>query len=313
MRGFHEARLEAGTPPQVFRLLIAGDAVVAPAHRNRGLVARIHELACADMARAGYPYAISVGGANRVNTLGLLTLGWKSAGALNPIGRISARAQRTESMSRTLRRLPLVWRFSESRRLYSADQRHPFRHLDARQAGRAGVSVHTQPRIEEMTALVRRLGHDGRIRCVRDHEYLAWCFANPMSEYRFLYRTAGRLEGYLVLSRRTSDLGGWNRVYIADIEASDLGIRAELLSAAIDWGRFPELVTWTASLSQRETELLAGHGFVPVDPDDRARGCPAVLVRRLGDDRPPAEWTLGTRRLLDMRDWDIRALYSVRG
>jgi hypothetical protein len=318
MRGFHEARLEAGAPSQIFRVLIAGDAVVAPAHRNRGLVARILDLAWADMAAGDHPYAVSVGGANRVNTLGLLTLGWKSAGALEPVGRTSAQARRREDLSRALRRLPIVWRLSESRCLYSADQRRPFRHLDAARTGRGAVaglpvSVESEPRTDDMAALVSRLGHDGRIRYLRDREYLGWRFRNPMSEYRFLYWTEQRLEGYLVLSRRASDLGGWERVYIADLEAGDPRIRRELLAAAIAWGRFPELVTWNAGLSKRDADLLADQGLVPVDPEDRSRGCPGILVRPLADARPAAEWQLGNRDLLDIRDWDVRVLYSMRG
>ena len=86
MRGFHEATLEAGTPTRTFPVLIAGDALISTPHRNRGLVPRIMKLAEADLAQSGYPCLVSLGGANRVNMLGLLTLGWRSAGA-GPTGR----------------------------------------------------------------------------------------------------------------------------------------------------------------------------------------------------------------------------------
>ena len=164
-----------------------------------------------------------------------------------------------------------------------------------------------------MAELVDRLGHDGRIRYVRDREYLAWRFRNPLSEYRFLYCGEARLEGYLVLSRRASDLGGWDRVYIADLEATTNDVRSALLTAAISRGRFPELVTWTASLSAEDIQLMESRGFAPVDPEDTTRGCPCVLVRPLGNDLPAAAWALAGRPLLDIANWDIRVLYSMRG
>jgi hypothetical protein len=46
-----------------------------------------------------------------------------------------------------------------------------------------------------MADLVRRLGHDGRLRHVRDERYLAWRYRNPLYEYRFLVRESDRLEG----------------------------------------------------------------------------------------------------------------------
>lgn len=318
MRGFHEAKLEAGTPSRTFPVLIAGDALISAAHRNRGLVTRIMNMAYADLAGSGYAWLASVGGANRINMLGMLTQGWRSAGGVRPVGRVSARAIAGARLSRALARLPVLWRFSDARWLASADQRNPFRHLDAAKAGSAPargspITLERSPRVAAMTELVERLGHDGRVRYLRDREYLGWRFRSPISEYRFLYWEGTRLDGYLVLSRRISDLGGWDRVYIADLEATDIGIRSALLAAAMSWGRIPELVTWTASFADAETQLLANQGFAPVNPEDTARGCPCILLRPLSNDLPGAEWMLGARHLLDIRNWDIRVLYSMRG
>ena len=318
MRGFHEARLEAGTPSRIFPVLIGGDAFVAPEHRNRGLVTRIMKMAYSDLADRAYPYLVSVGGANRINVLGLLTLGWKSAGMLKTFGRISGRTRLTRDLSRALAGLPVLWRFSDADLFYSADQHHPFRHLDEKRVGHGAgeelpIIVERQPRLESMVALVEQLGHDGRLRYVRDRQYLAWRFANPLSEYRFLYWEGKPHSGYLVLSRRASDIGAWNRVYIADLEATDMQIRAELISAAIRWGQFPELVTWTSSLSEQEIQILRNRAFVPVDQRDTARGVPCVMVRSIGEQSPGADWMLGDRRILDPANWDTRVLYSMRG
>lgn len=319
MRGFHEATLEASTPTQAFRVLIAGDAVIAPPHRNRGLVSRIVKLAENELAPRGRPYLMSLGGANQVNMIGLLALGWRSAGAVRPVGRVTTRAHAGHWLSRKLGSQRVLWRFDWPHLLASADQRHLFRRLDAARAGRAAsgnavpITLESVPRVDEMAELVERLGHDGRIRYRRDREYLDWRLRDPSKEYRFLYWDESRLEGYLVLSRRASDLGKWQRVYVADLEATDARIRSALLSAAIQWGRFPELMTWSASLSDGEVRLLREHGFVPVDQADTARGCPCVLVRPLGSEVRSSDWLLGGRQILDISNWDLRVLYSMRG
>ena len=318
MRGFHEARLEAGTPSREFRVLIAGDAYVAPAHRNRGLVTRIMHFAYADLADHEFPYFVSLGGASRINALGLMTLGWKSFGGLRPMGRITTKAVRRQRLRRVLARTPGLWRFSESRAVAFRDQRNPFRRLDAAFARRAfaeqwPITLAAEPRLDAILELVERIGHDGRIRYTRDHAYLEWRFRNPLSDYRFLYWQEARLEGYLVLSRRRSDRGSYDRVYIADFEATSTRIRSALLGAAINLGRFPELVTWTCTLSADEVRLLESHRFAPVDADDTAHGCPSVMVRPLRDGMPASAWVLGDRKLLEARDWDVRLLYSMRG
>jgi hypothetical protein len=318
MRGFHEAWLEAGTPSRAFPVLVAGDALVAPAHRDRGLVTRIMKAAYADLSRRDYGHLVSLGGASRVNAFGMMTLGWKSAGGLRPMGRIAPTATRRRRLTELVGGLPLVWRFKDARVLAGADQRAPFRHLDAvdpgrRPGGHLPIAVERGPRLDAMIELVERLGHDGRIRYVRDREYLAWRYQNPLSEYRFLYWAEARLEGYLVLARRASDLGDWSRVYIADLESTDMRVRADLLSAAIQWGRFPEFVTWTATLSAEELQLLKDRAFAPVDPENTARGCPCILVRPLRDGLSETRWSLGDRRVLDASSWDVRVLYSMRG
>ena len=188
----HAARLEAGKPSRTFTLLIAGDALVAPDCRDRGLVSRILKAAYGDLAEREYDYVVSLGGASRINALGLMALGWKSGGGLQPMGRTSTAAKRSRNVRQTLKRIPLLWRFGEARSLYFADQRRPFRHLDRMSLG-TGVGAHPRlswrgPRAStRWSNLVLRHGHDGRIRYVRDREYLAWRFQNPLGDYRFLY------------------------------------------------------------------------------------------------------------------------------
>ena len=317
MRGFHGARLEAGNSSQTFPALFADDTLISSRYRNRGLTTRIMKAAHADLGERGHRYVFSLGNASRVNGLGLMTLGWKSAGGLRPIGRTSEKARRRARLRNVVARQRLIWRFSNARFLAYADQRQPFRHLDASMARRRSVSelpiaVERAPRLDAMAELVERLGHDGRIRQVRDRAYLAWRFNNPLSEFRFVYCGKERLDGYLVLGRRASDLGAFDRVYVADLEAIDDAVRAELLCAATDWGRFPEFVTWSATLSEAELRAFTGQGFGPVDMEQAVRGFPCVLVRPLPNGSSDGDWTLAGRPLLDLANWDVRVLYSMR-
>ena len=317
MRGFHAARLEAGRPSRSFPVLIAGDALVAPDCRDRGLVSRILKAAHGDLAEREYDYVVSLGGASRINALGLMALGWKSGGALRPMGRISARAKRSGRVRQVVKRVPWLWRFAEARSLYFADQQRPFRHLDRMSIGRATgmdvpITVTKTPRIEAMVELIERSGHDGRIRYVRDSDYFAWRFQNPLSDYRYLYWDESGLEGYLVLASRASDLGAFYRVYVADLVAQNARVRSGLLTAATRWGRFPEVATWTATLSEDELRDLSTEGFAPIDPEDTARGCPCILVRALRASANSNNWSLADRRLLDVHNWDVRPLFSMR-
>lgn len=317
MRGFHGARLEAGRSSQTFPALVADDTLISSRYRNRSLTTRIMKAAHADLGERGHRYVLSLGSASRVNGLGMMTLGWKSAGGLRPIGRTSEKARRRARLRNVIARQRLIWRFSNARFLAYADQRRPFRHLDASTARRRPsselpIAVERMPRLDAMAELVERLGHDGRIRQVRDRAYLAWRFDNPLSDFRFIYCGKERLDGYLVLGRRSSDLGAFDRVYVADLEAIDDAVRAELVCAATDWGRFPEFVTWSATLSEEELRAFTGQGFVPVDMEQAARGFPCVLVRRLPDGFSDDDWTLAGRPLLDLANWDVRVLYSMR-
>jgi hypothetical protein len=316
MRGFHGARVEAGSPARTFPALFADDALIASDYRNRGLVTRILKTAHDDLAERGHRLLLSIGNASRLNGLGMMTLGWRSAGGLRPLGRVSERTTWRTRLRRAVARSPVIWRYSNARFFASADQRRPFRHLDAsmarRRASESPIKVERAPRLDAMADLVQRLPHDGRIRHVRDREYFGWRLANPLSDFRFLYRGDTRIDGYLILARRASDLGALDRVYIADLEGADEAVRAELLHAAIERGRFPMLVNWSAALRDETLQTLSAHGFAPIDVNEAARGFPCVLARLLPGGQSADVFALNGRALLDVTDWDVRVLYSMR-
>jgi hypothetical protein len=177
------------------------------------------------------------------------------------------------------------------------------------------VQVEQAPRLEAMAELVERIGNDGRLRHVRDQEYFAWRFQNPRSRYRFFFWEDTTLEGYLVL--RTHILHG-QVVNIVDWEATNLKVRADLLQAVLQWGRFNNLTLWTATLSTEVKTLLQNAGFsTPGKAESLGRAHRGranrsiVLLRAVRRDMlKEVDWVLADRRLLDLHNWDLRMIYA---
>jgi hypothetical protein len=132
--------------------------------------------------------------------------------------------------------------------------------------------------------------------------------------YRFLYWGSSPMEGYLALKCEHSTAHHPTRVRIVDLEGTSPSVRAGLLAAAIDLGRFQELFAWAATLSdETRKHLLSTRGFKPAELDRRAHGCPCVLVKSVSPQVKDSKWMLGNYRLTDLADWDIRMLYTMAG
>lgn len=292
MRGLFGALWQVDDRATRHLLPYADDFVVAPEHRNRGAAAQIMRAALDGGARRGFRFAVSLS-AGPVTFVNSLAAGWRSAGSYQSVWR-----GRSTS--------PLVGR------LHALVPRGPFARLD--RAGRRRshrVSLARHPRPHEMAALIERLPWDGRIRHVRDPEYLAWRFRNPLHEYRFLFWDEDGLQGYLVLQRYLSERADQRCVNIADWEAADERIRSNLLQTALDWGRFARVHAWTIGAGEPVRTLLRDHGFAASEPGGIRARSKGLLVRWLGDARADERWTLGSRNLLDIGDWDLRMLYSM--
>jgi hypothetical protein len=312
MRGFFESRWEVGVPARVVSIPLADDLTVRADERNTGLVTRIMRAALTDLAASGVEYTFSLS-AGMVTAFGSLVQGWKSPLRYELLSRSDPASDRCARLRRRAERTRLLWRFAGSPLLLAPAERRPFARLDARARELSGFQLERQPRCQGMAQLVAELGHDGRLRHVRSAEYLAWRFADPLREYRFLHAPAsGRLDGYLVLSKRVGSGRGVGRVVVSDLEARSEEIRTALLDAAIGAGGFPELAVWAATLRPAEKVLLAQRGFGPADPVSAARGWPCALVRSTRE-RAAGEWSLAERPLLDPRSWDLRMLYSMAG
>ena len=157
-----------------------------------------------------------------------------------------------------------------------------------------------------MANLVSRVEHKAGIRHVRDERFFEWRYRNPLADYRFIFwDRASAPEGYLVLGNRI----GRSSIYIADWEATDPEVLGGLLQAAIAWSNpRQDLQTWSATLSPERAVALAQAGFEEAPTPSRYSG--RLLARSLGDvEAGGAEATL-PRDLADIRDWDLRMIYS---
>lgn len=314
MRGMFGTRWQVGCPKHCFDAPYADDLVIAPEFRNQGLHSRIMRAALLEATARGYKFIFNLSG-GRITVLSSLAMGWKSVGAMLPAGRASE-ASGGEKLRKILRAAPLLRRFSGSRWLHHSRECRPFRVLDqSAAAGKLkseGIALELAPRSEAMAALVEQASRDGRLRQVRDARYLSWRFQNPLHEYRFLYLPNGdTLEGYLVLQRYAERISG--RVHVVDWEACNRDASLALMRAAIDFGDFSELVTWTASLDADRLQFLTDLDFCPVDMQMTARGHPCALIRSLSSSDSDEQWIISGRDLLDFSNWDLRMIFSMHG
>jgi hypothetical protein len=313
MRGFFGGRWEAGPSRDDVPIWWVDDLVVAPEHRNRGVFTRIMTSAFDDLATHRSGFALNLGG-QELTVLGSLTMGWRSIGRLRPLGLSSRAYLQLHRWRERLSRARVVWRLASSR-LFKLPSR--FDRLDAWAGAPSSrpdtIRVTRQPDPDGMAALIRELGYDGRIRHVRDARYFDWRLRNPLREYRFLYAGGTRPSGYLVLHRSLSDRDAASPIHLSDWEASSREVAGQLLDAALEGGRFPGLVAWSAALPAWGPPLLEARGFRPIQRARTARGTNCGLVRPIQAGIPPADWTAGGRSLLDEESWDLRMLYSTTG
>lgn len=312
MRGAFGSRWEVGNPVEFFVLPYADDLVIDPAFRRQGLHRVIMNFALRDLARRDYPYVVNLS-AGRVTVGASMNMQWRNAGRVGALYRRTLRKTAADLLVDRVRPLPLLWRWADNLSALSGrsgdrlfdplDAR--FSALDQRRDAESPF-VQRTPLIREMSQFVARLPRDGRIRHVRDETFFAWRFGNPLCNYRFIYIGRERLRGYVVLQRSPVFIG--DRASIVDWEAESDLIRAKLLAAVVEHGKFPELCIWQLGASSAAAQLAGQHGFKPL-PRYYEK---SVLVRSAGDDELSAPWTLGGRRLDGADQWDLRMIYSMQ-
>jgi hypothetical protein len=307
MRGYFGSLWEVDGSPAPQAVACADDLVIVPEHRSRGVATQIIRASLADAERRGFRFSVSLS-AGPITFVTLLAAGWCAAGSYEPVQRAAPPRWHEAVQARR------GWRvFSRARAALRRALGHTvFAHLDRAAARSPGpISVAAAPRPEAMAALVGGLPWDGRLRHVRDRRYFSWRFDNPLHEYRFLFWDDGALRGYLVLQRYRPRWADQEQVNIADWEATDERVQADLLTAALEWGRFRRIQTWSVGVPESTRTLLRDRGFSPLALSGAQARRQGLLVRRLRDESVEGAWTLGGRDLRRIANWDLRMLYSM--
>jgi hypothetical protein len=326
MRGMFGSRWEVNGRPEAFVVPCTSDLVILPGHRSVALIMRISQASVDDLAGLGYDYVFSLS-AGPVTQRASVRAGFRSLGAIETTVRSvpAAPAVRSSTVLRDYAsRLPVVpvayrrirhvmrWIRPQAKEL----RYRTFGALDRNHAAagrtRDDLSLEATPRPAAMTALIRRLAWDGRIRHVRDEQYLTWRYASPRSRFRFLFAGGSDLDGYLAL--RASAFSRGDRAEIVDWEGTTLELRTRLLAAAIAWGEFSELSIWSGTLAPDVQVVLRDHGFKPPpqqpQPSDKGELPPTILLRPVDRDKLKVkDWSIGGRPLLDLGNWDLRMIY----
>jgi GNAT superfamily N-acetyltransferase len=312
MRGIFGAKWWIGTSRRALVIPYTDDFVIAPDHRDRGLASALLRATFAYADDLGYSFLLSLW-AGRVTTLASLVAGYRSIGALEPVGRAGPQHAGFKRARHLLSKTRFVWRFANSPLLLAPSERMPFRRLDRTAGGAPSqgsrIRIERAPRLEAMAELADRLPPDDRIRQVHEPKYFDWVFRNPRLEFRYLFwESGGRLEGYLVLQRSLLLRGGPASVWVSDWEGTSDAILTDLLDTAVRHGRFGQLATWTATYPESVKATLTRFGFVPIDLERRARGQPAALIRPVRDADLDREWTLEGRPVMGLDNWRLRLL-----
>lgn len=317
MRGFYASRWELGRPARQHDILVADDLVLEKSHRNQGHVHQIMQTALADLDERGEAFVFNLSG-GPLTVLSSLAMGWKSVGHLEPIEHWGTTARLRHRARRMLSSLPVLWRFSNLQVLHQRGLRSPFQDFDRRggcyrSSNGMRVDLSADPRPEQMIQLIRRIGHDGRLRHVRDVAFLNWRLSNPLAEYRFCFVGEEALDGYAILRRSVAAGVPDAKVVIADIEAIDERTRSALLDAAVRSVAFDQLYAWSAILKPCDIEFLKQAGFTPAMGISNFHEHPQILVRPTNAARFEAPWCLEGVPLLEARNWDMRMIYSMAG
>lgn len=300
MRGMYGARWQIGNSNHSFLVPCAGDFVIDPDHRNRGLLTEIMKAAFSDLDKLGHKYVFNLS-AGRITLLGSLAMSWRSVGSME--------VMKLHRNSETNKK-PTV-----KRTLHPSDEiLHPFHYLDRICLKRShNVSPHVQsaesPRPEEMAELVARVGVDGRISHSRDKQYFTWRFLNPLSLYRFLYWQGSKMEGYVVL--QTPVLGDNINVNIVDWLSNNLEVLTELLHVVVQLGDFANINIWTATVPEDVKKVLRNFGFsYSENTTSITKSKHMLLLRSISNKLLGEDWILENHRLLDMTNWSLRMAYS---
>lgn len=287
MRGVYGARWEAGEPARTFDGPCAGDLVISPEHRGRGLFTRIMAGALADLARENVAWLFNL-----------------SAGAATRLGSLGMRWRATAPIERMVR-----WTEAGPAGAAAPGASRHWLHRAARGLDglRTGIRLSETARPGAMADLVEGTDRDRRIRHVRDAEYFEWRFGNPLSTYRFVFLGRRRLDAYIVLRSARRPADGWTHV-IADWAGESPDARRRVLAAALQYA--DRVQVWSGPLDESDRLALRAGGLLVRPIHSFADYFPCVLVRPVAAEPPPRPWRQEGMDLLDAASWDVRLLDS---
>ena len=297
MRGFFGSRWEAGSPTDTFDIPCAGDLVIKPEHRDRGVITQLMRRVVEDESNAPSPFFFNLS-AGAPTRLAGLSLGWRDIGPVRQL-----RWERPKG---------LLDRVMKDKSKANVTGKGPFHEIDDHlQRGTklsASIELSATPRPPEMSALVRQRGHDGRIRHVRDEAFFGWRFRHPRADFRFFFHQSGTaIDAYLVLqARRTGDN---DQVKIVD-SAGDAKALVPLLDLALTEFGLRRVACWRASLADIPEAELVRCGFTDVPVRSMAESFPTVMM--LPNQTAPSEmsWQLAGRDVREPGNWDLRQAYG---
>ncbi len=263
MRGLLGAawRLKPGAGAEV--VPHAGELIIHPDHRNRGLFVLLHRGTAATAKEKGFPAMISVSG-NAVAQSLSLAAGWREVRELERIYLVRAQ-----------RRKPLRSRVPGARRVFSKARGLARRfgyQMVAPPSGRlvdgivhpvGGVDKHVAVSNHADVEAMSELAADvGRHTSSRSSQYLRWRVRNPDRTYRFVYWKDFDLRGYMILAWKGRGLG---RTMIVDHCSTDDTVFEDMLSAVARI-RTGKIEMMASTLPKRRLELARQLGFCS-DPD----------------------------------------------
>ena len=282
----------------------ASDVVITPQHRNRGLFEKLTRAALDEANDRGYPYAFNLSG-GQATVMSSLASGWRSVGKLQTMHWVSRTKPILKSKLSHLRKFLGLGHRGKTDCFYFLD-----RESERSSAGSSGrVSVQPSARPEEMFELVERFNGYKGLRHKLDSQFFSWRFLNPFGGYRFLFSDDKQLNGYLVLQSSMNRVRPW--IGIVDWAAANTHVLADLLRAAIQWGRFAELRIWSSTLSEEERAILFQVGFCNLDePTSIKESLPTVLVASTRAEPVSRDWYFDDLPLLDLTHWNLRMIFS---
>jgi GNAT superfamily N-acetyltransferase len=159
--------------------------------------------------------------------------------------------------------------------------------------------------VGETFDLIEDVPRPSAVRHVRELQYLAWRFKNPLARH---YCLAVGSDGYLVAHRAIGDRDATGEVTPATIlecEASDVDVWSDLVDAALSSLPGPVVHMWARDIGPERAAALAALGFELQEPTGRLtrdRHLPSLLVRATAEIEPASPFA----GLDAAAAWDLR-------